>query len=154
MLYIYTSCVTHPESMSGCRSAGVDYTDPRSLPGRGVVHFDPKLGLLSSTLIIPLLSDNIIERTEYFGLKFVAISGVDELAVIPVEPTMAIAAINDSNGECLLTSMRLSFAQSASNTYSLYNLYCHTTCGSNLNLLPNPFSPSYVYSLSSIGSGK
>ena len=100
--------------MSGCRSAGVDYTDPQTLPGRGVVQFSPALGPISSALVIPLLSDNIIECTEYFGLRFVAISGVDELAVILEEPKMAIVAINDTNGECLLSGMMLSFAQSAS----------------------------------------
>ena len=89
--------------MSGCCcSAGVDYTDPRSLPGGGMVQFNPALGPLSTSLSIPLLLDNITECTEYFALSFVAITNGDELGIMAVEPTMAIVAIKDTNGECSL----------------------------------------------------
>ena len=84
--------------MSGCRSSGVDYTDPRSLPGGGVVQFSPALGPLSTSLFIPLLLDNITECTEYFGLNFVALTNGDSLGIMAVEPTKAIVAINDTNG--------------------------------------------------------
>ena len=105
--------------MSGCRSAGVDYTNPRSLPGRGVVQFNPASGPLSTSLSIPLLLDNITECTEYFGLSFVAITNVDELGIImAVEPTMAIVAINDTNGECTLPGVGVCYVQSASITFS------------------------------------
>ena len=90
--------------MSACHSAGVDYTDPRFLPGGGVVRFNPILGLHSTCVTIPILSDNIAEGTEYFALSFVAISDGDDLCVTPVEPTMAIVAINDPNGKCPLGS--------------------------------------------------
>ena len=81
-----------------CCLAGVDYTDPRSLAGGGVVLFSPALGLVSSTLTIPIPSDNIAEGTEYFGLSFVAITKGDDLGIMAVEPTMALATINDTSG--------------------------------------------------------
>ena len=82
-----------------CCSSGVDYTNPRSLPGGGVVQFNQVLGLLSTPLPIPILPDNIAEGTEYFALSFVAITNGGDLGIMPVEPTMAIVAINDTNGE-------------------------------------------------------
>ena len=86
--------------MSAWFAAGVDYTDPRSLPG-GVVLFSPTLGLLSSVVSISLLSDNIAEGTEYFGLRFVQIISDDDnpTLITPVDPVQAIVAINDTNGE-------------------------------------------------------
>ena len=94
-----------------CRLAGIDYTDPRSVVGGGVVLFNPALGLLSTTLTIPIPSDNIAEGTEYFGLSFVAITNGDELGIMPVEPTMAMVAIIDTNGECSLTRCMGVFCQ-------------------------------------------
>ena len=91
--------------MSGCCSSGVDYTDPRSLSGGGVVKFSPALGPLSTSLSIPLLLDNIAECTEYFGLSFVALTNGDNLGIMAVEPTKAIVAINDTNGECFLANV-------------------------------------------------
>ena len=86
--------------MSVCHSAGVDYTDPRSLSGGGVVEFDHALGLLSTCLHIPLLPDNITEGTEYFGLSFVPlIHNGDRMLITPVDPIQIIVAINDTNGE-------------------------------------------------------
>ena len=83
-----------------CCLAGVDYTDPRSLIGGGVVRFNPALGLVSTSLTIPIPSDNIAEGTEYFGLRFLAITNGDHLGIMAVSPTMAIVAINDTTGEC------------------------------------------------------
>ena len=85
-----------------CCSSGADYTDPRTLGG-GVAQFNRvNTGLLSTSLTIPIQSDNIAEGTEYFGLSFVAITNGDDLGIMAVEPTMAIVAINDTNGECSL----------------------------------------------------
>ena len=87
-------------SACGCRSSGVDYTDPRSLSGGGVVQFSPDVGSISTPLHIPLLLDNITEGTEYFGLSFVPLTGDDRPVVVtPVDPIQAIVAINDTNGE-------------------------------------------------------
>ena len=66
-----------------------------------MVGFNPALGLLSSSLTIPIPSDSITEGTEYFGLSFVAING-NNLVIMAVSPTMAIVTINDTNGECPL----------------------------------------------------
>ena len=104
--------------MSGCCSAGVDYTDPRSLPGGGIVQFDPALGLLSTPLFIPLLLDNITECTEYFGLSFVALSNGNNLGIMAVKPKMAVVAIKDTIGECSLPGVWVYYVQSASNTVS------------------------------------
>ena len=104
--------------MSGCCSAGVDYTDPRSLSGGGVVEFSPALGPLSTSLSIPLLPDNISECTEYFGLSFVAIINGVNLGIMPVEPKMVMVAIKDTNGECSLPGVRVCYVQSAFNTVS------------------------------------
>ena len=81
-----------------CCLAGVDYTDPRSLVGGGVVQFSQDLGLVSTPLTITILSDNIAEGTEYFGLSFVAITNGEKLGIMAVEPTKAIVAINDTSG--------------------------------------------------------
>ena len=64
-----------------------------------MVQFNRALGSLSTPLNIPILSDNIAEGTEYFALSFVAITNEDDLGITGVEPTMAIVAINDTNGE-------------------------------------------------------
>ena len=96
------STLAHLHDILNCCLTGVDYTDPRSLAGGGVVQFIPALGLVSSSLIIPIPSDNIAEGTEYFGLSFVALTNGDELGITPVNPTMAIVAINDTTGECPL----------------------------------------------------
>ena len=73
-----------------------------------MVSFDPVLGLVSTSLTIPLFCDNITEGTEYFGLTFVAVTDETEdnpIEIIPVEPTQVIVAIKDSNGmhshECI-----------------------------------------------------
>ena len=98
------STLVHVDDIMNCCLAGVDYTDPRSLvPGRGVEQFDSsQIGLASTSLAIPIQSDNIAEGTEYFALNFLVITNGDDLGIIPVEPTMAIVAINDTNGECSL----------------------------------------------------
>ena len=68
-----------------------------------MVEFDRVIfGLLSTPLTIFILSDNIAEGTEYFALSFVPITNGDELGIMAVEPTMAIVAVNDTNGECSL----------------------------------------------------
>ena len=67
-----------------------------------MVQFNPALGLLSKTLTISIPSDSIAEGTEYFALSFVALTNGDDLGIMTVEPTMAIVAINDTNGECSL----------------------------------------------------
>ena len=64
-----------------------------------MVQFNLALGSLSTSLTIPIRSDNITEGTEYFGVSFVAITNGDDLGIMAVEPTMAIVAINDTNGE-------------------------------------------------------
>jgi hypothetical protein len=78
----------------------VDYRDPQTLVESGVVTFDRRLGLVSSSLTIPLFSDNIAEGTEYFGLTFVAVTDETEdnpVEIIPVEPTQVLVAIKDTN---------------------------------------------------------
>ena len=83
-----------------CCLTGVDYTDPRTLVPGGMVQFNRvHIGLLSTSLTIPIQSDKIAEGTEYFGLSFVAITNGNDLDIMAVEPTMAIVAINDTNGE-------------------------------------------------------
>ena len=61
--------------------------------------FDRDLGPRSSSLTIPLFSDNIVECTEYFGLTFVLLSENYPTEVIPVEPTHVLVAIEDINGK-------------------------------------------------------
>ena len=82
-------------------STDVDYRNPQTLVGSGVVSFDRALGLVSSSLTIPLFSDNIAEGTEYFGLTFVAVTDETEdslVKITPVEPTQVLVAIEDTNG--------------------------------------------------------
>ena len=64
-----------------------------------MVQFNRALGLLSTPLTIPIPSDNIAEGTEYFGLSFVVITNGNSLVIMAVNPTMAMVAINDTNGE-------------------------------------------------------
>ena len=94
-----------------CCLVGVDYTDPRSLAGGGVVRFSPAIGLVSSSLTIPIPSDKIAEGTEYFGLSFVALTNGDDLGIMAVEPTRAIVAINDTTGESPLPGVWVCFCQ-------------------------------------------
>ena len=104
-------------TLLNCCLAGVDYTDPRSLAGGGVVQFNRvQTGLVSTPLTIPIPSDNIAEGTEYFGLSFVALSNGASLGIMPVEPTMAIVAINDTTGECPLPGVWV-YCLSTSTTY-------------------------------------
>ena len=93
-------------SVCGWCAAGVDYTDPSSLLGGGVVHFHPAVGSISSALTIPILPDNIAEGTEYFGLSFVQIISDEDnpIVITPVDPIEAIVTINDTNGEYTKTS--------------------------------------------------
>ena len=64
-----------------------------------MVSFDRARGLASTPLTIPLLSDNIAEGTEYFGLTFAAVTDEDNpVEIIPVDPTQVLVAIEDTNG--------------------------------------------------------
>ena len=86
----------------------MDYTNYTSDAGEGVVQFDRFYGLLSTPLSISLLSDNIAEGAEVFGLNFVQIISDDDnpILITPVDPVQAIVAINDTNGEWTITWCR------------------------------------------------
>ena len=66
-----------------------------------MVSFDPALILVSTSLTIPLFSDNITEGTEYFGLTFVAVTDETEdnpVEIMPGDPTQVLVTIEDTNG--------------------------------------------------------
>ena len=76
----------------------MDYVDPKKLlVGTNIVQFDPSLGTVSDPVSIPLLSDNIAEGKEYFGLTF-AFPDPLPFRIQPV--TSVLVAIRDTNSEC------------------------------------------------------
>ena len=114
--------------MSGCCSTAIDYTDPRTLIEGGIVQFDPALGLLSTPLFIPLLSDNITEGTEYFGLSFVPLTGDDSPVVVkPGDLHQALVAIQDTCEwvvTCMYVSILINHLQVSDTKFANVNRCC------------------------------
>ena len=88
---------------------GKDYANP-SLIGGGRLQFDNSTtGLMSTSMFINLIQDEIVETDEKFGIRFAIIEGDIDLNISSVSPLTAIVTITNDDSELNQTDSNVTF---------------------------------------------